>query len=104
MTETDRIEYEIDLQPSDSLIEIRTLPTLHVYEGRDACYAVQLGDSSPKLFSIHTKDFTAEWRRNVLHGYASRSIPVKQKGRQRLRIYLPEPGIAVQEILVHNAE
>lgn len=98
------IEYEIDLQPSDSLIEIRTLPTLHVYEGRDACYAVQLGDSSPKLFSIHTKDFTAEWRRNVLHGYASRSIPVTQKGRQRLRIYLPEPGIAVQEILVHDAE
>lgn len=37
------------------------LPTLHVYEGRDA-----------EMFSIHTDDFSAEWRRNVLHGYSTR--------------------------------
>ena len=94
-------EYEIDLQSGDTTIEIRTLPTLHVYDSRDIRYAVQLGDSSPTIFSIHEDDFTAEWRWNVLRGYASRSIPVTVTGRQRLRIYLLDPGIVLQEVLIH---
>ena len=96
------VEYELDLQDSDGTVEIRTLPTLHVYEGRDARYAVQLGNASPTPFSIHANDFTAEWRWNVLRGYASRSIPVTTTGRQRLRIYLLDPGIVLQEILIHS--
>lgn len=96
------VEYEIDLLPNDSVIEIRTLPTLHVYDGRDARFAIQLGNESPTMFSIHANDFTAEWRWNVLRGYASRSIPVASSGRQRLRIYLIDPGIVLQELLVHS--
>ncbi len=95
-------EYELDLQAGDRTIEIRTLPTLHVYDGRDARYAVQLGDAAPVIFSIHADDFTAEWRWNVLRGYASRTIPVSQSGRQRLRIYLLDPGIVLQELLIHS--
>ena len=94
--------YELSLQQGDKTIEIRTLPTLHAYEGRDARYAVQLGDGEPTVFSIHAQDFTAEWRWNVLRGYASRSIPVDATGRQRLRIYLLDPGIVLQEIVVHK--
>ena len=91
--------YQLD---GDSAIEIRALPTLHVYDGRDARFAVQLGDGQPEVFSIHADDFTAEWRWNVLRGYASRSIPVKEKGRQRLRVYLLDPGIVLQEVLIHK--
>ena len=98
------VEYDLDLQQGDHDIEIRTLPTLHVYEGRDARYALQLGDDEPIVCSIHAGDFTAEWRWNVLRGYASRSIPVTQTGRQRLRIYLLDPGIVLQEILVHSEQ
>ena len=94
-------EYELDLQAGDATIEIRTLPTLHVYDGRDIRYAVQLGDSAPAIFSIHEGDFTAEWRWNVLRGYASRTIPVSETGHQRLRIWLLDPGIVLQEVLVH---
>ena len=89
-------EYELDLQTGDVTIEIRTLPTLHVYDGRDIRYAVQLGDSTPAIFSIHANDFTAEWRWNVLRGYASRSLPVTVTGHQRLRIYLLDPGIVLR--------
>lgn len=95
-------EYELDLQTGDATIEICTLPTLHVYDGRDIRYAVQLGDSAPTIFSIHTNDFTAEWRWNVLRGYASRSLPITVTGHQRLRIYLLDPGIVLQEILIHS--
>jgi len=61
-SEAPYVEYMIDIQQGDSELEIRTLPTLHVYEGRDARYAVQLGDAEPQIFSIHANDFTAEWR------------------------------------------
>ena len=50
------IEYALDIQEQDSVIEIHTLPTLHVYEGRDARYAVQLGNEKPIVFSIHADD------------------------------------------------
>ena len=97
-------EYELDLQADDATIEIRTLPTLHLYEGRDIRYAVQLGYSAPTIFSIHANDFTAEWRWNVLRGYASRTIPVNMTGHQRLRIYLLDPGIVLQEVLIHKSK
>jgi hypothetical protein len=98
------VDYDIDLQEGDRTIEVRTLPTLHVYEGRDIRYAVQLGDGEPHVFSIHANDFTAEWRWNVLRGYASRSIsvPASMKGSQRLRIYFLDPGVTIQEICVHR--
>ncbi len=97
-------EYELDLQTGDATIEIRTLPTLHVYDGRDIRYAVQLGNSTPAIFSIHANDFTAEWRWNVLRGYASRSISISERGHQKLRIYLVDPGVVLQEILIHSQE
>ncbi|MCR5710644.1 MAG: glycosyl hydrolase 115 family protein [Bacteroidales bacterium] len=99
------LEFALDLLAGDSRIEIRTLPTLHVYEGRDARYAVQLDSEEPQVFSIHADDFSAEWRRNVLHGYASRSIPLPEAslGRRTLRIYFLDPGIVLQEIAVHPA-
>ena len=94
------VEYDLDILPSDGTIEIRTLPTLHVYQGRDARFAVQLGNEVPRVFSIHADDFSAEWRWNVLRGYASRSIaiPASCMGRQSLRVYFLDPGIVLQEI------
>ena len=103
IAEAPYVEYEIALEEGDRIIEIRTLPTLHVYEGRDARYAVQIGDDDPQTFSIHAGDFTAEWRRNVLHGYSSRkiSLPENISGKLTVRIYLLDPGIVLQEILVN---
>ncbi len=98
------VGYELNLQDDDTCIEIRTLPTLHVYEGREVRYAVQLGNEKPEVFSIHANDFCAEWRWNVLRGYSSRSIqiPAKIKGRQELKVYLLDPGVVLQEIDVYD--
>ena len=43
-----------------------------------------------------------DWRWNVLRGYASRSLPITVAGHQRLRIYLLDPGIVLQEILIQS--
>ena len=99
------VEYRLDLEDGDSRIEVRTLPTLHVYEGRDARYAVQLDDRAPEVFSIHTDDFSAEWRWNVLRGYSMRSVSTEgaAAGRHTLRIYLLDPGIVLQEVRVYTS-
>ena len=97
------VEYKIELKEGDNIIEVRTLPTLHIYEGREARYSVQIGEGAPETFSIHAGDFTAEWRLNVLRGYSSRriTIPAGCTGEQTIKISLLDPGIVLQEILVH---
>ena len=97
------VEYKIELIEGGNIIEVRTLPTLHIYEGREARYSVQIGEGAPETFSIHAGDFTAEWRLNVLRGYSSRriTIPAGCTGEQTIKISLLDPGIVLQEILVH---
>lgn len=96
------VEYDITLCDKDSILEVRTLPTLHVHENREARYAIQIGDTAPRVFSIHTSDFSSEWRYNVLHGYSSRSVSIPSgcSGTQKIRIWLLDPGIVLQEILI----
>lgn len=95
-------DFSIYMMPGINEVEIRTLPTLHVHEGRDARYAIKIGDTLPETFSIHADDFSAEWRWNVLRGYASRTLKVDggKGGRQNLRLYFLDPGIVLQEIRV----
>ncbi len=96
------VEYNIDIPSSASQLEVRTLPTLHIYEGRDARFAVSIDNEPVKVFSIHEGDFTSEWRLNVLRGYATRSMSLEGtlSGTHTVRIYLLDPGITLQEILV----
>ena len=97
------VEYELDLGAGRNRIEIRTLPTLHVYEGRQERYAVSLDGGEAVPFSIHTDDFSAEWRKNVLRGYSFRSVELRTEkaAKHTLRIYFLDPGVVLQEIRIH---
>ncbi len=96
------IEYVIDIPENAEILEIRTLANLHVYEGRNAGYAVSIDGGPAEIFSIHTEDFSAEWRRNVLKGHTSRTIDISSlnAGKHRITISLPDPGIVLQEIRI----
>ncbi len=93
------LEYSLPELTDEHLLEIRTLPTLRIYEGRDARYAVSIDGEKPEVFSIHEGDYTSEWRWNVLRGYTRRFVPVKA-GARKVRIYLLDPGITLQEVIV----
>ena len=96
------IEYAIDIPEEAEELEVRTLANLHVYEGRDIRYAVSVDGRAPETFSIHTGDFSAEWRLNVLRGYSSRSVDISslEAGKHHVRIYLLDPGLVLQELNV----
>ena len=97
------VEYELPLQAGGNRIEVRTLPTLHVYEGRQERFAVSLDGGEPTTFNIHADDFSPVWRKNVLQGYASSRIGLRmdKAGKHTLRIYLMDPGIVLQEIRIY---
>lgn len=97
------VEYTLNLNKGTNYVEIRTLPTLHVYEGRDIRYAVSIDNNKAKIFSIQTEDFSPEWRLNVLRGYSTRKfkVNIKNSGRHSLRFYFMDPGIVLQEIRVY---
>lgn len=92
------VEYELTSGMHGTL-EIRTLPTLRIYEGRDARYAVSIDGGTPQIFSIHEHDYSSEWRWNVLRGYTRRFIPL-EKNANKVRIYLLDPAVTLQELLV----
>ena len=100
--EAPAVEYAVDIPDGAKSLEFRTLANLHVHEGRDARYAVSIDSSPAEIFSIHTEDFSAEWRWNVLRGYSSRSVDISalQPGRHKVTIHLLDPGIVLQEIRV----
>lgn len=97
------VEYDLTLPEGESRIEVRTLANLHVYEGRDIRYAVQVDRNEPSVFSIHAGDFSAEWRKNVLRGYSCRSVTVNNssEGPHTLKIYILDPGPVLQEIRIY---
>ena len=97
------VAYEVDLPFGASCLEVRTLADLHVYAGRGDRYAVQIDGAEPQVFDIHTDDFSAEWRWNVLRGYSSRRIDVSglASGTHEVKVCFMDPGIVLQEILVY---
>ena len=100
------IAFTLDIPENAEYLEIRTLADLHLYEGRDARYAVSIDGKTPEAFSIHTDDFSAEWRWNVLRGYASRTVSLSsvQKGTHRVVISFLDPGIVLQELRIAVAD
>lgn len=95
-------EYELEIPAQAQSLEVRTLANLHVYEGRDARVAIQIDANTPEVFDIHADDFSAEWRWNVLRGYASKSVSLEQvNGKHTVRVYLLDPGIVLQELCIH---
>ena len=98
------VEYDVTFPEGTSRLEVRTLADLHVYEGRGARYAVQVDGEETEIFDIHTADFSAEWRWNVLRGYSSRSVDVSRlsSGKHKVKISFLDPGIVLQEICLHG--
>ena len=103
VTDAPWLEYDIDLEQGSRRIEIRTLPTLRIYAGRDARIAASIDDCEPVVFDIHEGDYTSEWRWNVLRGYARRSIEfeAEKTGTHKLKVRFLDPGIVMQEVCIY---
>jgi hypothetical protein len=102
-TEAPFVEYHLENAPVDTdTLEIQVLPT-HPNEPKNGLrLAVQFEETSPALVTIPTVDGSKEWAEGVLNGFRSAKIglPVAHTGRLRVRIYMIDPGVCVDQLLL----
>ena len=92
----------MELPPGALTISIRALPTQHINKGRGLRYGVSLNGEAPKVFDIHSSEGEGLWWENIKRGYSVRTMQygADQPRKLRLRLYLPDPGVVLQDIQV----
>ncbi|WP_069661235.1 glycosyl hydrolase 115 family protein [Arcticibacter eurypsychrophilus] len=94
------VEYHIDLEKGFNHLLFKAVPTQRIHNGRHVRFAVSINGEKPHVMDIQSDEFSAEWQRNVLRGYAERSMDhVAAKTESvNLRIYLIDPGVILESI------
>jgi len=97
------LEYKIQMPAGASKIEIRTLPTQRIHEGRGVRFVAVIDDQEPVLFDIHADEFTPEWQDNVIQGFASQTIDCTAQTERdiTLRIYFLDPGVVLRDVVIY---
>lgn len=98
----DAAEFEFDIQAQDSIVvEVRLLPN-HPVDDKQLRFAIALNNNSPKEVSYKTQGRSEEWKQNVLRNQAIRRVtfPLKDKGKQQLRIAAMDEGVVLDQVLV----
>lgn len=89
---------------TDTVPEIRivTLPTHPLHDSTGMQYAVSVDDGELSVVDFRTFGRSEEWKMNVLSNTAVRSIrgPFLRKGKHTLKIYLVDPGVIIDRLLI----
>jgi hypothetical protein len=100
MTGVPFLEYKINLTEGNRLFKLKCLPTQSTDDDGKLFYAISVNGEKPRMVNIHSESESAQWKQNVLRGYAEgRSAHLISKaGASVIRIYFPDPGLAVNLI------
>ena len=98
------VEYNVVLQKGDNRIDIHTLPTQRIYNGRNVRFAVSVNNLPVHIFNIQADEFSAEWQKNVLRGYALKTLnfSAQNTDNYRVRVYIPDAGVAITGISIQQ--
>jgi hypothetical protein len=82
--------------------KIYTLPTYPLNRNAGMRYAVSIDGRVPEVLDFKTVGRSEEWKQNVLSNTAVRSVkwPLLKAGRHRLKIYMIDPGVILDRILI----
>jgi hypothetical protein len=98
------VEYELTLEEGLAEIEIRTLPTQRIHDGRTLSYAVSINGGAPVVFDVQADEFTPEWQDNVIRGFTTRKmkyVAAKDDEPVTLRIHFPDPGLVLRDVVIY---
>jgi hypothetical protein len=106
-SESPCLQYKIWLRNSgDWRVVVRALPTFSVEAGKPQRYAVAFDDAPPTIISLPASmsETDRHWQENVLRNaaLASSVLPIAQSGRHTLKIWMVDPGIVIDTIVVEN--
>ena len=78
------------------------LPTFPLSPGLSNRFAVMLDNGLLKSGSNDAKEFSSEWRENVLRNstIVSFTMNLGKPGRHTLKLFCEDPGVVVQKIVI----
>jgi hypothetical protein len=83
-------------------VKIYTIPTYPLNKNFEMRYAVSVDDGPATVLNFRTVGRSEEWKQNVLSNSAVRSvkIPLLSAGKHVLHIYMIDPGVILDRILI----
>lgn len=96
------VTFSTTLPAGSRTIQVRCLPTHRQHAGRGVRYAISVNNDAPQVVELETPTDNAQWKENVLRGYAQGStIHTVQQGNATIKVYFLDPGLVLSDIKVY---
>lgn len=102
-TRAPALEYDFTLTTSTdrAAITVEAIPTHRINAQRGLRYAIAVDDQPPQIIDLDAAEFSPTWDANVLRSMASgRTHHALPAGTHVLRIFMVDPGVVLNHILI----
>jgi len=102
-----RLEYDMYLLNGGEVnVKVLVSPTLNFHNTEGLRYAVALDDAEPQIVNIHKDNTTQSWDDWVAHNIivTQSKHKVEKPGQHVLKIWMVDPGVVIQKIVVETGE
>lgn len=100
------LEYHINTETitSEAVLTLSALPTHPLTTNGTVKIAVQWNDEPTEIIDFKTEGRSSTWKQNVLSNTTKKQIqiPVKNKGRQTLKIYMLDAGVTLDYFILNT--
>ncbi len=100
------LEYQVYLWDVGSQkVTLHCIPTHAITSEQGLRYAVAFDNQTPQIVDYDTVEWSSQWTLNVLQGAAvsESTHTVSQPGSHTLRIWMVDPGVVIDKIVIGNA-
>ena len=100
------LEYQVYLwEAGASKVQLHCIPTHAITSEHGLRYAVAFDNQTPQIVDYDTVEWSSQWTLNVLQGVAvsQSSHTVSQPGSHTLKIWMVDPGVVIDKIVIGNA-
>ncbi|WP_419800858.1 glycosyl hydrolase 115 family protein [Mucilaginibacter sp.] len=96
------VAYKVKLAKGNNRITVKCLPTFRVYDGLLMRYGIAVNDGPVQVVGLKSFSETKPWEINVLRGYTQGETVFKADKNEEttVKIYLPDPGLVINELEV----
>ena len=97
------LEYNFyNFSSAGATFNVYSIPTHPLSKQYEMRYAVRVDDGPISILNTKTTGRSEEWKENVLRNYAIKSVSVPQlkAGKHKLTIYMIDPGVILDRILI----
>jgi hypothetical protein len=99
------LEYDVHLF-STGIFEAKfhLSPTQNIYNNEGLEFAVSVDGGEPQIVNMHEGYSFSDWEQSVLDNtiYASAMFDIKAPGNHTLKVWMVDPGIVLQKIVIYT--